>query len=86
MMISSHEVLQKEKKDRQESYYKRTRLIREGKLKPMPESRMSSYGPIRDMSIKLILFHIPYIQGPCPCHGGISEVTLLTEFLSFCQQ
>ena len=53
MMISSHEVLQKEKKDRQESYYKRTRLIREGKLKPMPESRMSSYGPVRDMSIKL---------------------------------
>jgi hypothetical protein len=53
MMISSHEVLQKEKKDRQKSYYNRIKLIREGKLKPMPESRMSLYGPVRDISIKL---------------------------------
>jgi len=53
MMISSHEVLQKEKKDRQKSYDKRIKLIREGKLKPMQESRISSYGPVRDISIKL---------------------------------
>ncbi|HAO22422.1 MAG: hypothetical protein BWK80_29355 [Desulfobacteraceae bacterium IS3] len=54
MKISeSHEALQKEKKARQESYYKCMALIREGKLKPMPESIKSSYGTVRDMSIKL---------------------------------
>ena len=53
MIISSHKVLQKEKKVRQKSCYKYTRLIREDKLEPMPESRMSSYGQVLDMSIKL---------------------------------
>ena len=54
MKISeSYEELHKEKKACQEAYYKRMALIREGKLKPMPESRRSSYGHVRDMSIKL---------------------------------
>ncbi|GEM_PF-3499024 len=51
--LLSYEELHKEKKARQEAYYKRMALLREGKLQPMPESRMSSYGPVRDMSIKL---------------------------------
>jgi len=56
MKISeSYEALKKEKKARQEAYYKRMALIREGKMKPMPELKRSSYGPVRDMSIKLSL-------------------------------